>query len=77
MQKKRGGKRKKKIHSEMQENAIWAGGVCENPMGLSMYEGPMETVKYVWVNIEKLQECTLSAESRSTGEECVFQRVIA
>ena len=53
------------------------GGVCENPMGLSMYEGPMETVKYVWVNIEKLQECTLSAESRSTGEECVFQRVIA
>ena len=46
-------------------------------MGLSMYEGPMETVKYVWVNIEKLQGCTLSAESRSTGEDCVFQRVIA
>ena len=28
----------------MQGNIIWGGGVCENPVGLSMYDGPMETV---------------------------------
>ena len=26
-------------------NAIWGGGVCENPVKLSMYDGPMENVK--------------------------------
>ena len=26
-------------------------GFCENPVGLSMYDGPMETVEYIWVNI--------------------------
>ena len=26
-------------------------GGCENPVGLSMYEGHMETVEYIWVNI--------------------------
>ena len=35
--------------------------ICENPMQLSMYKGHMETVEYIWVNIEKLQKCTLSA----------------
>ena len=41
----------------------------ENPVGYSMYEGRMETVKYIWMNIEKLQECTPSAQSRSTVKE--------
>ena len=27
------------------------GGACENPTRLSMYDGPMETVKYMCVNI--------------------------
>ena len=46
------------------------GGVAfENPVGCSMYEGRMETVKYISVNIEKLQECTSSAHSRSTVKE--------
>ena len=41
----------------------------ENLVGYSMYEGRMETVKYIWMNIEKLQECTPSAQSRSTVKE--------
>ena len=41
----------------------------ENSVGYSIYEGRMETVKYIWMNIEKLQECTPSAQSRSTVKE--------
>ena len=41
----------------------------ENPVGYSMYEGRIETVEYISVNIEKLQECTLSAQSRSSVKE--------
>ena len=26
-------------------------GVCENPVRLSLNYGPMETVKYMWVNV--------------------------
>ena len=70
MRKKRGGNRKKRFYGEMQENTVWGGGSCKNPVGLYMYEGHMETVEYIWVNIEKLQECTPSAQSKSTGEEC-------
>ena len=33
---------------------MWVRGFCENPVGLSLYEGHMETVEYIWVNIEKL-----------------------
>ena len=29
----------------------WGRGACENPVRLSMYDGPMETVKYRCVNI--------------------------
>ena len=35
-----------------------------------MYKGRMETVEYIWVNIEKLQECTPCAQGRSTVKEC-------
>ena len=27
------------------------GGDCKNLVGLSMYDGSMETVEYIWVNI--------------------------
>ena len=33
------------------QGKVVRGGVCENPIGLSMYDGPMETVEYIWVNI--------------------------
>ena len=26
-------------------------GLCENPVRFSLNDGPMETVKYMWVNI--------------------------
>ena len=26
-------------------------GTCKNPVGLSMYDGHMEAVEYMWVNI--------------------------
>ena len=34
-----------------QGNIVSGGGACENPVRLSMHDGPMETVKYAWVNI--------------------------
>ena len=33
------------------ENAVWGGGACENPVGLSKNDGPMENVEYIWMNI--------------------------
>ena len=39
-----GGKRHYKKGSE-------GGGVFENPVKFSLNGGPMETVKYMWVNI--------------------------
>ena len=36
-------------------------GPSENSVGLSMYEDHIETVEYIWMNIEKLQEFTPSA----------------
>ena len=27
------------------------GGAYDNPVGLSMFDGLIETVKYIWVNI--------------------------
>ena len=33
------------------ETPFEGGRACENPMRLPMYDGPMETVKYRWVNI--------------------------
>ena len=35
----------------MWENAIWGGGTCKNTMRLSIYDGPLDTVKYTWVII--------------------------
>ena len=41
----------------------------ENPMGYSMYKGRMEIFEYISVNIERLQECTPSVQSRSAVKE--------
>ena len=30
---------------------VGGGGACKNPVRLSMYDDPMETVEYMWVNI--------------------------
>ena len=48
--KKRGNKRKR-FYGKMQGNFVLGGWVYENPIGLSMYDGPMETFEYIWVNI--------------------------
>ena len=32
-------------------NPVWEGTLCGNPVGLSKYDGPMETVECMWVNI--------------------------
>ena len=33
------------------ETPFEGGGVCENPVRLSLCDGPMQTVKYMCVNI--------------------------
>ena len=34
------------------EAAFEGGEVCKNPIGLSMYDGPMETVEYIWTILD-------------------------
>ena len=41
-------------------------GACENPFGLSMFDGPTETVKYIWVNILCMLDWILSQNCRNT-----------
>ena len=41
-------------------------GACENPVGLSMCDGPIETVKYIWVNIWCMLDWILSQKCRNT-----------
>ena len=33
------------------ETSFESEGLCVNPVGLSMYDGSMETVEYIWANI--------------------------
>ena len=42
------------------------GGDCENPVGLSMYDAPMETVEYIWVNIMCMLDWISSHNCRNT-----------
>ena len=44
--------RRKRFYGEMWENAVRGGGTCKNPVRLSTQDGPMETVEYMWVNIQ-------------------------
>ena len=37
--------------TERRKSFFWEGMACENLVGISMYEGYMETVQYTWVNI--------------------------
>ena len=51
---KRGGNRMKSFYSIMWGNAVRVlrgRGACENTVGISMCDGPIETVKYIRVNI--------------------------
>ena len=48
-----GGNGRKSFFSEMWGNSVRVlrvGGACEYPVGLSMCEAPIETVKYILVN---------------------------
>ena len=45
------GSRRRRFCSEIWGNAISGGGAYENPVGLSMYDGPIKTVEYMLVNI--------------------------
>ena len=45
------GNRRERFYGEMWGNAVLGGVACENPLRLSMYDGPMETAKYKCVNI--------------------------
>ena len=38
---------------------------CENPVGLCMYEGHMETVEYIWVNVRCMLDWILSPNCRN------------
>ena len=49
MKKKWEENRGKRFYSEMWRKA--EKGACKNPVGLSMFDGPKETVEYMWVNI--------------------------
>ena len=42
------------------------GGAFENPVGHSMYDGPMETVEYIWVNIWCILDWISSQNCRNT-----------
>ena len=59
--KKKGDARERRGSTVKCRNISLEGGTFENLMGLSMYEGHMETAKYICMNIEKLQYCTPSA----------------
>ena len=42
-------------------NAVRAEGTCKNSVRLSMQDGPMETVEYMWVSIS----CLLIASAKT------------
>ena len=52
MKKKWVGKKRKMFYSELWGNVVRRGVEGrENPVGLSMFDGPMETVECIWMNI--------------------------
>ena len=63
---KRGGNRRKRFYSEIWENDVWGEGACENPVGLSTYDSPVESVEYIWVNIWCTYDWILSKNCRNT-----------
>ena len=55
MKKKWVDNRRKNFYSEMWRHTVrvlsGGGRACENPVGRSVCDGLVETVKYIWVNI--------------------------
>ena len=45
------GNRRKRFYREMQGNIVLGRRVGKTPVGLSMYDSPMETVGYIWMNV--------------------------
>ena len=41
-------------------NAVRVGGTCKHPVRLSIQDGPMKTVEYMWVSIQ----CMLIAPAK-------------
>ena len=68
MTKKWGGNREGRIYIEIWGNAVRVlrVGFCENLVGLSMSDGPIETVKYIWINIWCMLDWILSQNCRNT-----------
>ena len=46
-----GRKQKEEVLCWNLGNAVRGQGRCKNPVRLSMYDGPVETVEYMWMNI--------------------------
>ena len=42
------------------------GAACGNPMGFLMYDYPIETVEYIWMNIWCMLDWILSQNCRNT-----------
>ena len=41
-----------RFYGKMWGNVIRGGGTCKNPVRLSIQDGPMETVAYIWASIQ-------------------------
>ena len=50
----------------MWKNTVWGEGACANPVGLFMYESPMETVEYIWANIWCMLDWISSQKCKNT-----------
>ena len=54
-----GKKQKEEVYSEIWGNFIWGGWACENQVGLSMYDGHMETVEHMCMSIKCMLDCII------------------
>ena len=54
MKRKQVGNGRKSFYSEMQGNNVYGEKICGNPVGLSMYDCPVETVEYIRLNIQSM-----------------------
>ena len=49
---------------------------CENPVRLSIYDGPMKTVEYTWVNIWCMLDCNLLQNCKNTLPFCIVDQLV-
>ena len=62
--------RRKRFFGEMWGNTVWGRGdegTCQNPVRLSIYDGAMEAVDYMWVNIWCMLQAKLDCWISSQG----------